>query len=458
MLFSGCLFYMDGTWLSLENAAFIRLLLTQIDRWGAMLTASLTAIIVSILCFTELRNGIRIFRRRFDDSCTLVERIRPITFCMVLTMYFGSAFLPIYAVRLSVWSDWFSDSLAAALPISASALCMGICSYVGGVLFSKWGGRRVLLLGGAVTAAGCLICSLNSYLLLVLGKAISGGGIGLALAVLNAVIAQQPSAQSVERGFALYYAAYFAALNVGVVSGGWTAAYLGYSEAFCLAGAAALVGMVLTFYLLYDEPAVKNEAAPVPFVRSSAGRFLQDRFVCSFLFLLYAPYLIAGYFMYYFFPLFAEQHGFDEAAIAQIFLLNGLSVVYLGPRLAPVLIRFWGEAGAAIFGSVVCMIALGFFAWSPELYHAVWVVIVLGLADSFVYTAQASYYMALPAVAHYGAGRASGMKNVVENIADTAAPFLYGGALLAGIRGGITMITAVFGFLLLWFGLMIRRR
>lgn len=425
-----------------------------------VIAAVVTALVIAALCFTEIRCGVIAFKQRYDEVVDVADRVRPITFCTILAMYFSSAFLPIYATDIyEPWSG-ISTGIAIAAPISISALMMSICSYLGGSWLEKMGIKHTLIVGGIITAAGFGICAYFAvFHFLLLGRAVSGGGIGIVLAALNAAIAEQKDSELVERGFTAYYAAYFAALNVGVVAGGWTAAWFGYSEAFAMAAVAALGGVGCTCFLIKgnnEADAVNNSVPEESGVTTAV--FIGNRFTWSFLLLLYAPYLIAGYFMYYFFPIFADSRGFDEVQIAQIFLLNGLSVVYLGPYITNMAIKFFGNVGAAMFGSVVCISVLGLFVWSPDIYNAVLVIIVLGLADSFVYTAQASYYMTLPLTVKYGTGRASGIKNVVENTADTAAPFIYGGALMAGIKSGITMIASGVLVLLTLFWLIIRRR
>lgn len=102
------------------------------------------------------------------------------------------------------------------------------------------------------------------------------------------------------------------------------------------------------------------------------------------------------------FLVFSDQQGLNAGRIAQIFLLNGLPVLYLGSFLT----RFLGNAGAAVLGGA----ALGLFVLQPELSRAVFVILVMGLIDRFAYTAQASDYIALPATVHFGINKASGCK------------------------------------------------
>ena len=62
----------------------------------------------------------------------------------------------------------------------------------------------------------------------------------------------------------------------------------------------------------------------------SIVRFLFKKELIIFFACAMIPYLFCGYFLNYFLPLFAESQGMAETAIGQLFLINGICVIYLG--------------------------------------------------------------------------------------------------------------------------------
>ena len=132
-----------------------------------------------------------------------------------------------------------------------------------------------------------------------------------------------------------------------------------------------------------------------------------------------------SYFLYYFFPLFADQNNITTTRIAQAFLLNGIFVVYLGPLLAPKLEKLFSKKINMIIGSLLSVVALGLFALKPSLTTAIIALIILGVADSFTFTAQNIYYNTLEIVNKFGISKANGIKNTFENIAYVMAPAIF---------------------------------
>ena len=115
-----------------------------------------------------------------------------------------------------------------------------------------------------------------------------------------------------------------------------------------------------------------------------------------------------SYFLYYFFPLFADQNNITTTRIAQAFLLNNFS--NLGPLLAPKLEKLFSKKINMIIGSLLSVVALGLFALKPSLTTAVIALIILGVADSFTFTAQNIYYNTLEIVNKFGISKANGIK------------------------------------------------
>ena len=417
--------------------------------------------IAMLIIFSELVHFLAALRRERSRepaaaAARIVSIVRPMAFALLFADFMQNAFAPIYVNRME-------DTLLDLPPGIVVACAMGV-QVVATSLFAIWGGRlqgrlglrRELLGGGFLAAAGFLLCGWQPLLLTYLcGKAVIGAGLGFVHVAFNTMLSELPG-RTAEDGFSSFYAGFFAAINVGSVAGGFLATFLGYELTYILAGGLMLAACLLAAFLYRREDVLVSSVDEAEQVqKSSTWEFFSDRRVFSFFGALYVPYLIMSYFVYYFFPLFAFENGWEEAWIGQVLMLNGLAVVYFGPTITRYLLQHFSDGEAAVLGSVMNLLALGLFVAEPSMAGAVLVLLVMGCADSFVYSAQECYFVSLPVVRSYGLAPANGLKNAIENAAYTAAPFAFGAALLLGAAQGIAVITGSAAALLALFSVQL---
>ncbi len=93
------------------------------------------------------------------------------------------------------------------------------------------------------------------------------------------------------------------------------------------------------------------------------------------------PAYIAGMYLEYFFPVYAEEQGLSTSVIGLAFTLYGLIIVYLGPAFAQIGERKLGIKSAAALASLLTGLSLLTFAITGNLIGALLAVVVLGMSD-----------------------------------------------------------------------------
>lgn len=396
--------------------------------------------------FGQLKKAIKIKNsNRTKSDFVLLEFIRPLTFFLLVPTFIPTPFEPNYVAMYDAINIFhIPPQIILAMPLSATVCGSAIFASIAGYIKYRIGLKVMIWIGSANIIIGFSICCICTNLLFyTFGKFIVGMGLGFVYVVMNTIIAGNDNDKIMQQGYSNYYASYFSAINVGCILGGAIATLYSYQLSFFIAMLLALLALAITIYLTSDnsltmETATNSrEAADLSFYK-----FIFNRKVFALLFFVYFPYLISSYFLYYFFPLFSFNLGMDDFQISQIFLFNGLFVVYLGPWLTPKLTKRFGYFKSTILGSCLCIGGMSLFIIKPTLEFAVLTVLVLGLADSFAYTAQTTYYNNLVIVREFGISKANGIKSSVENFSYMFAPFIFSSALLIGTVSGILLISS----------------
>ena len=373
---------------------------------------------------------------------TVIAVIRPLSFILLVADFMQNSFTPIYVTKIYEPIFNLPAEIGIAIPLSAEVCTTAIFAWLGGSLKTKLGLKKLLFSGATISLLGFLICGiLPNVIVFTIGKAVIGIGMGFVHVALLTFISEADNEKILSDGYAYYFASYFAAINIGCVIGGSLANFVGQRQVYFVAAATILGGIALGLYLLKNVALnISPKVSKTEQSKISIGKFLINPKIISFFFFIFIPYLVMSYFLYYFFPLFADQNNITTTRIAQAFLLNGIFVVYLGPLLAPKLEKLFSKKINMIIGSLLSVVALGLFALKPSLTTAIIALIILGVADSFTFTAQNIYYNTLEIVNKFGISKANGIKNTFENIAYVMAPAIFGIAMLSGISYGILLI------------------
>ncbi len=424
----------------------------------------ISIIAVIILVFTELsflwfyrglhRREVSMAPDPAKKSLELaVYVIRPIAFLIFMADCMATAFLPMLASQLAVPFLGISEKVMSAVPISVEVLLTAMFSFAGGFLIERMGFRRILLGGGALFTAGLLLAGTSaSFFQFVGAKAVIGIGMGLLLVGINTLAASFPEKESAE-GFSFYNSGSLAGLTVGTTIGSLLAAPLGYLRVYYVAAVISLAALVVMFLLLKKDmiyPELRREKEQEE-EQITMVRFLFRKDLLLFFFCAMIPYMLYGYFLNYFLPLYAEGQGMTETAIGQLFLMNGICVIYLGPSLTAFVLKKLKARWSVWAAGLIYVITLLLFFVFMGKGMVVAAAFFFGIADSFGFSALSIYYSGLDVVKTYGNGRAMGVYSTFDNISQTAGPFVFSAVFVIGVRKGVLLLAAVYLVLLVMF-------
>lgn len=380
-----------------------------------------------------------------------VYMIRPMIFLIFMADCMATAFLPMMANQLAVPLWGIPVELMSAIPISMEVLMTAIFSFAGGFLLEKAGFRNMMITGGVLFTLGLGAAGFSGSILpFIVAKAIIGIGVGLLLVSINTLIASYP-AQDSRDGFSFYNSGSLAGLTVGTTIGSFLAASFGYFKVYFVAAGISLAVLVMIVKIMKKDtiyPVLESGSEEETSGNLSIFQFLWKRELLIFFGCAMIPYLLNGYFLNYFMPLFAETRGMSETTIGQLFLINGICVIYLGPSLTTLLTEKLKLKYPVLIAGGIYIVTLFLFLLFTGNGLVVGTALLFGIADSFGFSALSIYFSSLDAVKQFGSGKAMGVYSTFENAAQTLGPFVFSAVFVMGIRTGILTIAVI--SLVLW--------
>ncbi|MDR3156717.1 MAG: MFS transporter [Lactobacillales bacterium] len=376
--------------------------------------------------------------------------VRPIVFAYFLASNFAASFMPVYAASIYTPFLGISRDVASAFPMTFEMLFVAL-GFVGGFFSKKFGIKRMLTISLTFFAVGLLGCGLaQNVWQLTAGNSLAGFGGGMAVVVTNVYIGSLASEKEREHGFTSVNAAVLSGINIGIIIGATLAGFVGNKNVFYISSLVALLILGYVHYFV-DQIPVREETD-----ENSGMNFLKFLFkpkILIYLACILLPYLACGYFLHYFFPIFGAEKGLSELEIGQAFLLNGVWVVFLGPVIAKFILAKFGKAKSILTGLILYAVALAVFGFNPTLSVALIVLIVMGIADSFTFTAQNVYFTGLKEVEQYGVNKSMGIYSLFENLGQAIGPLLFSTVLMIGVSKGILLVCTILAFAGILFGL-----
>lgn len=433
----------------LEVGSNARKLTKQIDNFVMEFFFLMVTVIATLyMFFCEAIKFIGFLRRRraerasglSDETTALL--LRPLTFMFLMAAAMQSAFLPILAGRLfKAGGAALPASVGSAIPVSASLLAGALFGLTGGGLIERWGARRTIVTGCFVAIAGFLVIGLfQSYWTLVLGRFIFGVGQGMGLIGISTVASSFSDESTRAEAFSSYNIGNISGANIGIVIGSQLVAPLGYSAVYFIAAGVFALVIAMIFFFLPATAAARRESRPS--ASAGAARFLTGRGPLSFFLLIFVPYTVISYYLYFFFPIYGDANGVSEAAIGRYFLLANLIVVSTGPAATKYLLGLLGTKWAMVSASAVYAALFLVFGLAPSVAAAVALVVLLSFVDGFGFSCQNVFYTSLSAVSRYGRERSMALFSLVEKISQTCAPVVFGGAMAFGLARGLFLMGA----------------
>lgn len=376
------------------------------------------------------------------------ELLRTLVFLIFLVTNMATSFLPIYAIDLARNSGGeIAGELWASLIISAEVFAGAVLSLKGNVVLNKLGQRKAAIFSGIVMLSGMILRILPALGFLLLGQLLIGTGWGIILLIVNMRISMNEEEK--DEGFAGYSAAAFNGINCGVVLGGFAMKFMSYGWIIFTAAVLSILILLHIWKFIKEEQQVQQieERGEI-----SLFCFLSKTKIWSFLLLLVLPVIACGYYLNYLYPILANETGIQESYIGYSYLLNGMVVLAMGNLLTKEIAKWLGRKvglvlSVLLYGTAFFMVSS--FQTIPVLFLSL---IILGLADSFGLPLQSSYFMDLEETKEFGYDRAAGIYSLVENLAQSAGPLMFGYILIFGLSAGLkilALILMLFAFLFL---------
>lgn len=428
----------------------------------------LVMLIIEGIYFSEHQRKKREVLQRVDavDLTDLVP-LRTLIFLAFTVDCMQDAFISILATQLYKPFLGIPQSVGAALPISGQVLMAAICAVLGGFAANRLGTKRVICLGFLLQASGFLICGVTlRYFGILLGKLLVGAGIGLISVGVNTTAAASTDESKSVAAFTGITAGTLAGVSAGSGLGSTILSLVGYRAVFFTGAVILLAAFALTMTVRYAAAGTaappKAVDAPSPKAESGhsmgIGKFLFGKGgTLPFLAMVLTPFMVAIYFREYFFPIYAAENGVTETNIGRLYVLCGLLVIYGGPSLTKYLMEKLGGIGTVVLTSGLIALGSLSFGLLPTMVGAIIGVVLVSVAISSGYTAQSSYYSALPAVSEFGEGRAMGIYSLFDNGGQTLGSIIYGSAMLLGYQTGMLYVGGALALLTASFAAVKRR-
>ena len=388
------------------------------------------------------------FNKRSTDLVTTFNPslfTRPIAYLFFTGLSLSVAFLPILSNRLFIEGGLQGSNVLVALPLAIETFGFGIATLLAGFLTAKlsWQG---LFYGGTVLAAAGLWSSGTAMNLetLTIARAIVGFGSGLGYMGLRSIISKEQDVNRRTEAFSNFYAGMTAGVNTGLVIGASLADVIGLQQVFFVA--VGIMAFTFLLPLLINLPKLlpnqMRAADDVPKFRDILV-FVSNPRIWVFFISIILPTYIAGAYIGYFFPLFAESFGISTADIGRLLILNGLCIVYFGPGLSSFMERKFGNVSGSIIGSFFWAIGLLIAGLSGSMVGAIIAIMIMGLTEGFAVNAQNNVFLTFPSVKKVGVDQAIGIYELMGKFGETLGPIIFGASLLLGATFGLSLIAIV---------------
>lgn len=375
--------------------------------------------------------------------------VRQIAFVFYFSSRMAQSFIPVLARSLGGSFFGMTGSMRAGLPQSAETLFTCAAIFLTARLVTKRGWKLPFLAGLGLVAVGTLASALVADITaFVVARAVVGLGYGFCWMTLRNFALFGRNAREKAEGFTDLNAGLYAGINCGAVLGSVLAEKMGYAPVLLLTSAFTLLCVLLVFRM---ENCVYRAPRPVdPQTNSRPGLWDAKGWslLALFVLLMIAPSCLVAGFKSTMLPIYFVDIGHGVADVGRAQLLYGLVIIYLGPFLGHVLVRYpnllrWNYAYNALLAAG--LILFGLFGGLVPAFVGVG---LIALADSFGFVAQNNYFLSMDGVRRLGESRSLSYLSFLKKMAEMLGPILFAltltprAVLLVGL--GILALVAVF--------------
>lgn len=256
--------------------------------------------------------------------------------CLIVFLHYVGAYmrmplLPLYARAGGAGTGQVGLMMGTFMVVAAAS------AVPGGVLADRFGRRRLIVAGVAISAATSLVLPLSDGTFFLTGVlAMAGWAMAAFTPAVMAYIGEVGGAEHAGRVYGWYTTALYGGLSLGPACGGIAADLVGFRFAFLASGAVLLASFGLAAGGLPEGggPGGRGTAQRVRLRQVAGNPMVLACWGAMFCFTFAWGVLLA------FLPLYAQDHGFSRRAIGGLFGLQALCnmgmrapVGYLSDRL-----------------------------------------------------------------------------------------------------------------------------
>jgi len=423
------------------------------SQLNATIVSLLTALVISVFfsvevvwlmikVLTEKEQG----EKRIQPAA--LSYVRQIAFLFYFASRLSAAFIPIMAKSFGETLFGMSENGAAGLPQSAETLLTCVAIFVTTELLSRKGWKLPFGIGLLLVAFGTFLSAISPTLLVfIAARAVVGLGYGFCWMTLRnlALFGKDDSEQA--WGFSMLNAGLYAGMNCGSSLGSILAEKFGYKNVFVMA--AVLTIMCSLVIVRMENAVLKKKELPETGGQEGKGAFRftwreKIQVLCFAVFMI-APSCIVASYLSYFLPLYFENMGRGVSDVGRAQLLYGLIIVYIGPKLSKYLtakdkkLIFSNLAYNLLFSAGLLLV--GCFGGMEMAFVAV---LCLAVADSFGFSVQNNYFLALPSVRQMGASKSLSYLSFLKKLTEMLGPTVFAMVIVLGYEAGLKLLGTVF--------------
>ncbi|MCH5186070.1 MAG: MFS transporter [Oscillospiraceae bacterium] len=403
------------------------------------LTVAISLLLSEFMNLAALLNLFEKLRKENKDAALPVEFVRPFAFLIYMADNFTSVIIPLMSEQMYTPDIPIPQMIAIALPLAAQAAAAAVSGFMCGRIIEKIGNRRTFFAGIIFHIVGLTGCALSPTLYaFICAMLVVGIGMGLNIVCMNTFIVQNEGDDN-SGGFSLFTMGVFGGTNCGIIIGTILSERTSYSLVFMISAIVALLVFITVKHFYRSDVSIETHEAEE---KSSIGmkEFLLNFKMLGYLLFALAPYFIFASFVFYFVPIYADSQGLTESGIGLITLVYGLMTAYMSGVTTKYIVNKIGAGASVVAASLITAGSLALFILDPSITSLIFVVLIMGFADSFGYPALSVYFSENKLVALYGEGKAMGIYNAFEGAAETAAPMIFGAALAVGEKTGMIIM------------------
>lgn len=412
-------------------------------------------LLTSLLFFIELlifyklatnKNYARVEKNNSTENKLNFKYMRTAAFIFLFGIDLSISFVPLYARELYTPIFDLTEKTLIGIPITMEFIFVGLSILAAGVWCDRRGWHEPFLIGCLLSSVASLLCWIcNNYLIFVGLRAMVGFGYGLMLLSSQAFIINNSTLKNRTFAIAQFISGIYAGSICGAASGAILSEAFGYSNVFLVAG--LIIFLIVPYYLIFlKEPnfsllsmfsfserpetsrqiKIKDKQLKSLQTNVNTFRFLKNKVVISLILFSSLPTAVATVgFLNYFSPIYLQEIGISQSIIGSVFIIYGISLVYLGPIISKFADRANSKRNFIFLGCLLASLTFMLFYFINGLAIILIAAFLLGLSTSLIIASQSAYLLNLEITKRFGEGKALGIFRGSSRAGQAIGPIIF---------------------------------